>query len=67
MFSCEFSEIFKNTFSYRTPPVAASDENNVPTGISKKWDRDHGVGPRTRDPRMGSWGEKLAYDPGDEP
>ena len=24
MFSCEFCEIFKNTFSYRTPLVAAS-------------------------------------------
>ena len=24
MFSCEFCEISKNTFSYRTPPVAAS-------------------------------------------
>ena len=24
MFSCEFCEISKNTFFYRTPPVAAS-------------------------------------------
>ena len=24
LFSCEFDEISKNTFSYRTPPVAAS-------------------------------------------
>ena len=24
MFSCEFCEISKNTFSYRTPPVPAS-------------------------------------------
>ena len=24
MFSCEFSEVSKNIFSYRTPPVAAS-------------------------------------------
>ena len=24
MFSCEFCEISKNTFSYRTPPVATS-------------------------------------------
>ena len=24
LFSCEVSEIFKNTFSYRTPPVTAS-------------------------------------------
>ena len=24
VFSCEFCEIFKNTFSNRTPPVAAS-------------------------------------------
>ena len=27
MFSWEFCEIFKNTFSYRTPPVAASDSH----------------------------------------
>ena len=26
VFSCEIFEIFKNTFFYRTPPVAASDE-----------------------------------------
>ena len=25
MFSCEFCEMSKNTFSYRTPPVAASE------------------------------------------
>ena len=25
VFSSEFCEIFKNTFFYRTPPVAASD------------------------------------------
>ena len=25
MFSCEFCEISKNTFSYKTPPVAASE------------------------------------------
>ena len=25
VFSCEFCEIFKNTFFYRKPPVAASD------------------------------------------
>ena len=24
MFSCEFCEIFKNTFFHRTPPLAAS-------------------------------------------
>ena len=26
LFSCEFCKISKNTFSYRTPPVAASDD-----------------------------------------
>ena len=26
VFSCEFCEISKNTFSYRTPPVAASNK-----------------------------------------
>ena len=26
VFSCEFSEISRNTFSYRTPPVDASEE-----------------------------------------
>ena len=28
-FPCEFCEIFKNTFFYRTPPVAASAFNVV--------------------------------------
>ena len=28
MFSCEFCEIFKNTYFYRTPLVAASDAVN---------------------------------------
>ena len=27
MFSCEFCGIFKNIFSYRTPPVAASERD----------------------------------------
>ena len=27
MFSCEYCEIFKNSFCYRTPPVAASVES----------------------------------------
>ena len=26
VFSCDFCEIFKNTFFYQTPPVAASDQ-----------------------------------------
>ena len=29
VFSCEFCEISKNTFSYRTPLVAASDDNTL--------------------------------------
>ena len=29
VFSCKFCEIFKNTFSYRTPPVATSDGTNL--------------------------------------
>ena len=29
VFSCEFCEISKNTFSYRTPPVAASVKNQM--------------------------------------
>ena len=28
-FSCEFCEISKNTFSHRTPPVAASDHTQA--------------------------------------
>ena len=28
VFSCEFCKIFKNTFFYRTPPVAASNETS---------------------------------------
>ena len=27
MFSCKICELFKNTFFYRTPPVAASENN----------------------------------------
>ena len=30
LFSCEFCEISKNTFSYRTPPVAASGNSFKP-------------------------------------
>ena len=30
VFSCEFCEISKNTFSYRKSPVAASDKTNDP-------------------------------------
>ena len=29
MFSCEFCEIFKNTYFHRTPPVAASEKLKV--------------------------------------
>ena len=29
VFSCDFSEIFKNTFFSRTPPVAASESKQV--------------------------------------
>ena len=29
VFSCEFCEISKNTFSYRTPLVAASDDKSI--------------------------------------
>ena len=29
VFSCEFCELSKNTFSYRTPPVAASVNNSI--------------------------------------
>ena len=28
VFSCEFCEISENTFSYRTPPVVASDSTS---------------------------------------
>ena len=30
VFSCEYYEISKNTFSYRTSPVAASDMSEEP-------------------------------------
>ena len=29
LLSCEFCEISNNTFSYRTPPVAASDNSSL--------------------------------------
>ena len=34
VFSCEFGETFKNTFSYRTPPVAASVYSGLEETIS---------------------------------
>ena len=55
-----FSQFVFFNFTSRSDRHFASDENNVLMGISKKWDRDPGVGTRTRDPRMGSWGENLA-------
>ena len=36
MFSCEFCEISKNTFLYRTPLVAASVEMHVEQ-VYKEW------------------------------
>ena len=41
MFSCEFCEIFKNTFSYRTPPVAASG-TTLSTSSLAKYIQDQG-------------------------
>ena len=32
--SCEFCEISKNTFFYRTPPVALSEDNTIQSSIS---------------------------------
>ena len=42
VFSCEFCEISKNTFSYRTPPVATSKPrltegvSRIPPNVIKK-------------------------------
>ena len=36
VFSCEFCEIFKNTFSYRTPSVAVSGHVKRYRGIEKR-------------------------------
>ena len=38
VFSCEFCEISKNTFSYRTPPVAASKDWKYLNQNWKIWD-----------------------------
>ena len=35
MFSCEFSEIFKNTFFHETPPVAASEKLKAETVVRR--------------------------------
>ena len=35
MFSCEFCEISKNNFSYRTPPVAASVQEKRSLKVSQ--------------------------------
>ena len=34
MFYCEFCEISKNTFFYRAPPVALSEDNTIQSSIS---------------------------------
>ena len=33
VFSCDFCGIFKNTYFYRTPPMAASDAYLAPDGL----------------------------------
>ena len=35
VFFCEFCEISKNAFSYRTPPVAASEKIRTPCVLAK--------------------------------
>ena len=35
VFSCEFCEIFKNTFNHRTPPVAASGKLKAETVVRR--------------------------------
>ena len=48
MFSCEFYEISKNTFLYRTPPVAASvgylvdDCSHSESDFIKSWEQNQG-------------------------
>ena len=37
MFSCKFRKISKNTFSCRTPPVAASESTQKPFSYLNKW------------------------------
>ena len=37
---CEFCEIFKSTFSYRTSPVAASEFNKIRDHVSNKTKRE---------------------------
>ena len=37
MFSCEFCEISKNTFFYRTPRVAASDYTDYTDSSTLRW------------------------------
>ena len=39
MFSCKFCEIFKNTFFYRTPVVAASESEREDLVKMKKNDK----------------------------
>ena len=34
MFSCEYCEIFKNSYFHRTPPVAASENPDLPKPIA---------------------------------
>ena len=41
MFSCEFYEISKNIFFYRTPPVDASEELPLILSFAKAFDSSH--------------------------
>ena len=41
MFSCEFYEISKNNFFYRTSPVGASEELSLILPFAKAFDSSH--------------------------
>ena len=47
VFSCEFCEIFKNTFLHRTPLMVASDYFYVLTTISLQKVLSHSIGDDT--------------------
>ena len=49
LFSCNFHEIFKNTFLYGRPPVAASAQSSRNTNIKNEHVRIHVNAPSMTD------------------
>ena len=77
--SCEYCKMFKDSFLFRTPPVAVSETYQKSGTETPRWDPgptpyggtlslDPGVGPWGGtlwwDPKVGLWGGTLGWKPG---